>query len=245
MNKIVLKANNEKELEEKVKKILNLNEDETFLIKELKKPSCFLFFKFQGEYEVCIVKKDKEKPKVVKENKKDKKNYCLDNNEEIKNKVKETKVKEADEIEKKVEKKLNDFIACTELNVSINSVEKKGNIIQVNLIGKDVRYFIGEKGIALNSLEYLVNTIPSLKTYKIRIDSNNYKKKREDSIISLAKKKAEKVLANKGYIKLNPMNARERRIVHEEISKYSNLETQSYGEDPKRYLVIRYKKTKE
>ena len=75
------------------------------------------------------------------------------------------------------------------------------------------------------------------------IDSNNYKEKREESLRDLARKKGKKVLETGRNIKLNPMSARERKIIHEEISYINGLKTESIGEDPKRYLVI--KRTKE
>ena len=75
------------------------------------------------------------------------------------------------------------------------------------------------------------------------IDSNNYKEKREESLRDLARKKGKKVLETGRNIKLNPMSARERKIIHEEISYIKGLKTESIGEDPKRYLVI--KRTKE
>ena len=74
---------------------------------------------------------------------------------------------------------------------------------------------------------------------KVVIDSNDYKKKREESLRDLARKKGKKVLDTGRNIKLNPMSARERKIIHEEISYIKGLKTESVGEEPKRYLVIK------
>ena len=71
------------------------------------------------------------------------------------------------------------------------------------------------------------------------IDSNDYKKKREESLKDLARKKGKKVLDTGRNIKLNLMSARERKIIHEEISYIKGLKTESVGEEPKRYLVIK------
>lgn len=81
-----------------------------------------------------------------------------------------------------------------------------------------------------------------VKNVKVVIDSNGYKNKREESLRALARKKGEKVLETGNSIKLNPMSARERKIIHEEISFMKELETQSVGEEPKRCLVIKKKR---
>ena len=71
------------------------------------------------------------------------------------------------------------------------------------------------------------------------MDSNNYKEKREKSLRDLARKKGKAVLSTGNAIKLNPMSARERKIIHEEVSFMKGLQTESVGEEPKRYLVIK------
>ena len=102
-----------------------------------------------------------------------------------------------------------------------------------------MRFLIGEKGSALNNLEYLISTTKKFKNLKISIDSNNYKEKREKSLRDLARKKGKTVLSTGNAIKLNPMSARERKIIHEEVSFMKGLQTESVGEEPKRYLVIK------
>ena len=78
-----------------------------------------------------------------------------------------------------------------------------------------------------------------MKNLKVVIDLNNYKKKREEALRDLARKKGKKVLDSGRSIKLNPMPARERKIIHEEVSFIKGLKTESVGEEPKRYLVIK------
>ena len=82
----------------------------------------------------------------------------------------------------------------------------------------------------------------TLRDVKVVLDSNNYKDKREESLRELAKRKGEKVLETGKSIKLNPMSARERKIIHDEISFINELETESDGEEPKRCLVIKKKR---
>ena len=135
---------------------------------------------------------------------------------------------------------IKEFIVTSKLNVNIKNIQNRNGRYIVNLEGKDIRYLIGEKGTTLNSLEYLIGTM--VKNVKVVIDSNGYKNKREESLRALARKKGEKVLETGNSIKLNPMSARERKIIHEEISFMKELETQSVGEEPKRCLVIKKKR---
>ena len=138
---------------------------------------------------------------------------------------------------------MKEFIVNSKLDLTIVKIEKISDRYVVNVDGKDIRYLIGEKGSTLNSVEYLLSSVKEFKNIKVVIDSNNYKEKREESLRDLARKKGKKVLETGRNIKLNPMSARERKIIHEEISFINGLKTESIGEDPKRYLVI--KRTKE
>ncbi len=138
---------------------------------------------------------------------------------------------------------MKEFIVNSKLDLTIVKIEKISDRYVVNVDGKDIRYLIGEKGSTLNSVEYLLSSVKEFKNIKVVIDSNNYKEKREESLRDLARKKGKKVLETGRNIKLNPMSARERKIIHEEISYINGLKTESIGEDPKRYLVI--KRTKD
>ena len=134
---------------------------------------------------------------------------------------------------------MKEFIVNSKLSLKIVDISKEGERYVVNVDGKDIRYLIGEKGSALNAIEYLLTSVKTLKNIKVVIDSNNYKDKREEALRDLARKKGKKVLDSGRNVKLNPMSARERKIIHEEISFIKGLKTESVGEEPKRYLVIK------
>ena len=85
-------------------------------------------------------------------------------------------------------------------------------------------------------------SIEDFRHIKIFIDSNNYKEKRETILRELANKTAKTVIKTRRKVKLNPMTSRERKIIHEEISKIEGLETVSVGVEPKRCLIIKLKK---
>ena len=157
--------------------------------------------------------------------------------ENIENTAKE--IKSDDTNYDKIRSFMKEFIVNSKLDLKIVNIEKSGERYIVNVDGKDIRYLIGEKGSTLNSVEYLLSSVKNFKNMKVVIDSNDYKKKREESLRDLARKKGKKVLDTGRNIKLNPMSARERKIIHEEISYIKGLKTESVGEEPKRYLVIK------
>lgn len=134
---------------------------------------------------------------------------------------------------------MKEFIVNSKLDLKVVDIKKIGERYVVNVDGKDIRYLIGEKGSTLNSVEYLLSSVKNFKNIRVVIDSNDYKQKREESLRDLARKKGKKVLETGRNVKLNPMSARERKIIHEEISFMKGLKTESVGEEPKRYLIIK------
>ncbi|BBM37318.1 50S ribosomal protein L6 [Pseudoleptotrichia goodfellowii] len=143
----------------------------------------------------------------------------------------------------KIRSFMKEFIVNSKLDLRVVDIKRIGERYVVNVDGKDIRYLIGEKGSTLNSVEYLLSSVKNFKNIRVVIDSNDYKQKREESLRDLARKKGKKVLETGRNVKLNPMSARERKIIHEEISFMKGLKTESVGEEPKRYLVI--KRTKD
>ncbi len=250
MQKFILKSKSKDELQDKIKNMIVLNDDEIVEITELKKPRNLFIFSIEGEYEVKIVKKEiKVSPKNIK-----KESKIKENKKELKKEVKKENVKVIEVSEEKKVKnndnklidKLNivikEFLAISNLNVVIKNISYKDKVYNVDLDGEDIKYIIGEKGIALSSLEYLLMSIEDFRHIKIFIDSNNYKEKREIILRELANKTAKTVIKTRRKVKLNPMTSRERKIIHEEISKIEGLETVSVGVEPKRCLIIKLKK---
>ena len=250
-----LHAQNKNELEEMIKRSITLDADETVKIKVLKEPKKILFFNIKGTYEIEIVKKVTEndkKDKKIESKKiehKEKKNFDkkIENKKEIENKTIKIEKKEEKNIQEnneninynKIRSFIKEFIVNSKLDIKIIDIKKVGDRYIVNLDGKYMRYLIGEKGSTLNSFEYLLTSVKIFKNIKVIIDSNNYKESREKVLRNLARKQGKKVQETGRLIKLNPMSARERKIIHEEISYMKGLKTESQGEEPKRYLVIK------
>ena len=254
MQKFILKSKSKDELQDKIKNMIVLNNDEIVEITELKKPRNLFIFSTDGEYEVKIVKKEmKSSSKNIKsevKNKEIKKDLKKDLKKEVKKyKVKVVEISEEKKVnnnDNKLIEKLNivikEFLAISNLNVIIKNISFNDKVYNVELDGEDIKYIIGEKGIALSSLEYLLMSIEDFRHIKIFIDSNNYKEKRETILRELANKTAKTVIKTRRKVKLNPMTSRERKIIHEEISKIEGLETVSVGVEPKRCLIIKLKK---
>ena len=250
MQKFILKSKSKDELQDKIKNMIVLNNDEIVEITELKKPRNLFIFSTDGEYEVRIVKKEiKSSVKNIKSEVKNKEIKKDLKKEVKKDKVKVVEISEEKKVnnnDNKLIEKLNivikEFLAISNLNVVIKNISYKDKVYNVDLDGEDIKYIIGEKGIALSSLEYLLMSIEDFRHIKIFIDSNNYKEKREIILRELANKTAKTVIKTRRKVKLNPMTSRERKIIHEEISKIEGLETVSVGVEPKRCLIIKLKK---
>ena len=145
---------------------------------------------------------------------------------------------EQSEEEKKILKFFEDFIASTGLSC-FASVEEKNDQFLVNLTGKDVGVLIGKHGDILSAIQQLTSTILGrVNDKRIIVDSSNYNSRREESLKILARSSAARAVREKRAVKLEYMSARERRIIHEELSKNDRVSTTSEGVEPKRYVVV-------
>ena len=126
------------------------------------------------------------------------------------------------------------------------SVTQEGNVIKVDIKGKDASSLIGRRGETLDSLQYLVSLVINKNhnnSYKrVVLDAENYRKKREETLIRVAQKSAYKVRKSQRPYKLEPMNPYERRIIHSALQEYTDINTHSEGEEPFRRIVISLKK---
>jgi spoIIIJ-associated protein len=124
---------------------------------------------------------------------------------------------------------------------------KRDEAIYFNLVGKDIGILIGRRGQTLDSLQYLVNAVVNRYTdhyLRIILDAERYREKRKEALEELAVRLARKVAKTKQSIKLEPMSALERKIIHTRLQEDRFVETHSEGEEPYRYLVISYRHKK-
>lgn len=260
-NTIEIKAMSKDAAIQRALKILEATSEQVVSVIEKEKSKSFLgLFNKEGLYAITVDKDKKEEEKKEKPVAKPEINEVKKSEEKvIKKEQKIETVKSEKKEEKKEERKdkpavkvdkapKNDIILSKtrtllnfmnlNLDAEITSVE--GKYYVVNLFGDDNGIIIGKKGKTLNSFEYLLNSM--IKDCRMEIDVEGFKDKRNETLRELAKKMAEKALSTNKTIRLNPMPPRERKIIHEIINQYSELDTFSEGKDPKRYIVIKRKK---
>ena len=122
-------------------------------------------------------------------------------------------------------------------------IEEDESIFNVKMFSDNNPILIGKDGKNLSSLQFLIRqSITNLIKFniKINLDASNYKLKKEKYFERDIKKIINDVMKTKIEVKLDPMNSFKRRIVHSIVSDYYNLESESFGEEPNRYVVIRY-----
>ena len=129
-----------------------------------------------------------------------------------------------------------------EILVAVNEEE---HIIEVELKGDDMGILIGKRGQTLDSLQYLTNleiNKHSDEYYKVKIDTEDYRKRRKETLENLAKNIAYKVKRTKRPVSLEPMNPFERRIIHSALQNDRYVTTHSEGDEPYRHVVVTLKK---
>lgn len=106
----------------------------------------------------------------------------------------------------------------------------------------DTGIAIGKQGSTLDSIEFIIRKAIDSRANNLRVnvDINNYKKRRDEKIVRLARDTAEKVARSQKSWNLRYMNSYERRLAHEEIGKHPNVESHSEGREPQRYVVVDY-----
>lgn len=137
---------------------------------------------------------------------------------------------------------LSNVFNLMNIKVEIN-VEEDEKIFNVSLKSKDSAIIIGKGGKNLSSLQFLIRqTLRNETNYniKVNLDVSNYRLKKEQLFEKDIKRIINEVLKTKTDTKLDYMNSYNRRIVHNISSNYYNIETESFGEEPQRYVVIKY-----
>ena len=146
----------------------------------------------------------------------------------------------------KVEKFLSDIFATMKIEVKTEiSVDEEKNTMDINLVGDDMGALIGKRGQTLDSLQYLASLVvnkESDKYFRVKLDTENYRERRNATLESLAKNIAYKVKRTRRAVSLEPMNPYERRIIHSALQNDKYVITKSEGEEPFRHVVVLLKK---
>lgn len=119
-----------------------------------------------------------------------------------------------------------------------------GSIIKLDakVDESDTGIAIGKNGASLDAIEFIIRKAIDSRSNNLRVnvDINNYKRRRDEKIVRLARETAQKVAQSGKSWNLRYMNSYERRLAHEEISKHRNVESHSEGREPQRYVVVDY-----
>ena len=140
---------------------------------------------------------------------------------------------------------LVNVLSSMDINADID-IKEENDIIKINLKGPKMGLVIGYRGETLDSLQYLVSLVVNKNHEnpykKVVLDAENYRHKREETLIKVAQKTAYKVKKSGRPYKLEPMNPYERRVIHSTLQHDKYVCTKSEGEEPYRKVVIMLKK---
>lgn len=147
-------------------------------------------------------------------------------------------------LEERAKTFLDDVFFAMGMKVDLE-FEREGKVMKINLIGDNLGIIIGKRGDTLDSLEHLTNLCVNkgdVDYVKVVLDVENYRARREQTLIKLAKNLASTVVRTGKKITLEPMRSNERRIIHAILQSSNDVETYSVGEEPNRKVVITLKK---
>ncbi|MGN1183786.1 MAG: RNA-binding cell elongation regulator Jag/EloR [Oliverpabstia sp.] len=148
-------------------------------------------------------------------------------------------------MKKDAEKFLAGVFKAMELPVNIQIVyDKENDSLDINFDGEDMGILIGKRGQTLDSLQYLTSLVVNKEQenyVRVKLDTENYRSRRKDTLENLARNIAFKVRKTRKAVVLEPMNPYERRIIHSALQGNKYVETYSEGNEPYRHVVVVYK----
>ena len=141
---------------------------------------------------------------------------------------------------------LKEVFASMNLEVTLSAeYDAEENTINVDMVGPEMGIIIGKRGQTLDSLQYLTNLALNRKvdTYtKVKLDTEDYRRRRKETLENLAKNCAYKAKRTRKPVSLEAMNPYERRVIHYALQDDDSVTTHSEGEEPYRHVVITLKK---
>lgn len=150
-----------------------------------------------------------------------------------------------DETKKAVESFLSDTLKAMDMTVElVTDIDSEG-ALNIEMKGDNMGILIGKRGQTLDSLQYLANRVANKHQdgyVRVKLDTENYRTRREETLKNLAKNIAYKVKRSRRPVSLEPMNPYERRIIHAALQGDSYVTTHSEGEEPYRKVVVTLKK---
>ena len=144
-----------------------------------------------------------------------------------------------------VDQFINDTLKAMNMEVRTSTSIDQDGALCVNMEGEHMGILIGKRGQTLDALQYLANRVANKHQdgyVRVKLDTENYRARREETLKHLAKNIAHKVKRNRRPVALEPMNPYERRIIHSALQSDPYVTTHSEGEEPYRKVVVTLKK---
>ena len=156
--------------------------------------------------------------------------------------VKEEKLSEVQpETKEACEKFLVDVLKTMGMEVKLTSSIDEDGALSIDMEGENMGILIGKRGQTLDSLQYLTNRVANKMQegyVRVKLDTENYRERRKETLENLAKNIAHKVKRTKKSVSLEPMNPYERRIIHSALQSDKYVSTHSEGDEPYRRVVV-------
>ena len=149
-------------------------------------------------------------------------------------------------MEPAIKKFLGDVLGAMGMNAEVKVViDENDGSVDIELVGENMGVLIGKRGQTLDSLQYLVSLVANKEAegyFRVKLDTENYRARRKETLESLARNIAYKVKRTRKPVSLEPMNPYERRIIHSALQNDRYVSTRSEGEEPFRHVVVYLKK---
>ena len=147
-----------------------------------------------------------------------------------------------EDIKKDIKAFLDSMFGAMSMEVNVDiTFDDEENSVNVDLSGDNMGVLIGKRGQTLDSIQYLTSLVINKnreKYVRVKLDTENYRKRRKETLESLAKNIAYKVKRSRRPVSLEPMNPYERRIIHSALQSDRFVSTRSEGEEPFRHVVV-------
>lgn len=141
---------------------------------------------------------------------------------------------------------LRDVFEAMNMEVAVDvKYDEEGRKMDIDLAGDEMGVLIGKRGQTLDSLQYLVSLVVNKESdeyVRVKVDTEDYRQRRKETLENLAKNIAYKVKKTRRPVSLEPMNPYERRIIHSALQNDKYISTHSEGDEPFRKVVVTYKR---
>ena len=157
------------------------------------------------------------------------------------------KARKKEVVKDAVEEFLSKMFNAMDLSVDIQiDYDEQNRNMNIELKGNEMGIFIGKRGQTLDSVQYLASLVANRESdeyVRVKVDTENYRKRRKETLENLAKNIAFKVKKTRKPVYLEPMNPYERRVIHSVLQNDRYVETHSEGEEPYRKVVVTLKRS--